>query len=157
VVGFACRARVVLGAGVVVYVTMETMQPTATALAELLGAAHNVSRQVQLFTAVGVGRFAHDGIRYLPYLPKGTRLVPQEVLTPKGRNYRVTSREQTLIDCHLRRSQRVRPSGLDVGCQARPVAGGRRDAGNREGSQLAPGMLRWWLVVSARTGCGSST
>jgi predicted transcriptional regulator of viral defense system len=70
-----------------------------TSALELLGAAHNVTRQIQFFTDSGVGPFAYDGVRYLPYHAKGTRLAPQDVLTPSGRGYRVTSKEQTLVDC----------------------------------------------------------
>lgn len=70
-----------------------------TSALELLGAAHNVTRQVQFFTGSGVGAFAYDAVRYLPYRPKGTRLPPREVLAPTGRGYHVTSKEQTVVDC----------------------------------------------------------
>jgi predicted transcriptional regulator of viral defense system len=70
-----------------------------TSALRLLGAAHDLTRQVQFFTATPVKPLTYDGIDYLPYHPKGTRLTPQNVLTQTGCGYRVTTKEQTLIDC----------------------------------------------------------
>jgi predicted transcriptional regulator of viral defense system len=70
-----------------------------TSALSLLGAAHNVTRQVQFYTAARIKAFAYDGVRYLPYRAQGTRLAPQGVLNATGRGYRVTNKEQTVIDC----------------------------------------------------------
>ncbi|MCL2736540.1 MAG: hypothetical protein FWD75_07925 [Propionibacteriaceae bacterium] len=65
----------------------------------LLGAAHNLTRQVQFFTNTPVRTFDYDGTRYLPYRLHDTPKATQSVLTPEGRSYQVTSREQALTDC----------------------------------------------------------
>lgn len=70
-----------------------------TSALHLLGAAHNLTRQVQFFTNTPAKAFDYDGTRYLPYRLHDTPKATQSVLTPEGRGYQVTSRQQTLIDC----------------------------------------------------------
>lgn len=69
-----------------------------TSALRLLGAAHNLTRQVQFFTSTPVRAFDYDGVRYLPYRRRAEP-VSHGVLTPAGRSFQVTSREQTLVDC----------------------------------------------------------
>jgi len=70
-----------------------------TSALQLLGAAHNVTRQVQFFTGTPVKAFEYDGTRYVPHRAHGTSKDIQTILTPAGRSYLTTTREQTLIDC----------------------------------------------------------
>ena len=70
-----------------------------TSALQLLGVAHNLTRQVQFFTSTSVRTFDYDGTRYLPYRTHGAFKAAQSILTPAGRSYQVTSKEQTVIDC----------------------------------------------------------
>jgi predicted transcriptional regulator of viral defense system len=65
----------------------------------LLGTAHNLTRQVQFFTASVTKVFTYDGVDYVPCRARGARLAPQSILTSAGRSYQATGKEQTLIDC----------------------------------------------------------
>ncbi|MDR1386767.1 MAG: hypothetical protein LBJ44_04090 [Propionibacteriaceae bacterium] len=70
-----------------------------TSALRLLGAEHNLTRLVQFYTAAGINTFTYDGISYRPYRSQGRRLVTQDILTPTGHGYRLTNKEQTLVDC----------------------------------------------------------
>lgn len=66
---------------------------------ELHGASHNLIRQIQFQTDTPTTAFTYDGIRYLPQRGQGNRSFTQNLFTRSGHSYRVTTKEQTLIDC----------------------------------------------------------
>lgn len=70
-----------------------------TSALDLLGVAHNLTNRVQFFTTKPTASFTYDRVRYLPRSAAGTRPPPLGLLSPTGRSYRVTTEEQTLIDC----------------------------------------------------------
>ncbi|MCL1898631.1 MAG: hypothetical protein FWG16_07425, partial [Micrococcales bacterium] len=66
---------------------------------QLLGIAHNLTNQVQFFSANRISSFNYGGTNYLPYqVDEGQRL-SRSILAPPGKGYRATTKEQTLVDC----------------------------------------------------------
>jgi predicted transcriptional regulator of viral defense system len=69
-----------------------------TSALQLLGLGHNLTNQIQFFITRRTAAFTYAGTHYRPRRATSA-LSPQNVLTPAGRSYRVTTKEQTLIDC----------------------------------------------------------
>jgi len=71
---------------------------------QLHGVAHNVATLTQFYTKRRIASFQCDGQSYAPYYIGERQLDTISVLTAMGLAYRVTTREQTLIDCLARPS-----------------------------------------------------
>lgn len=70
-----------------------------TSALQLHGTLHNLTNQSQFFTNHKLTSFSYDGQDYLPYLSDGRVVESQSLFTASGKAYRVTTREQTLVDC----------------------------------------------------------
>jgi predicted transcriptional regulator of viral defense system len=66
---------------------------------QLHGVSHNVAFRTQFYTARKVTPFGYEGQEYTPVALPKRRPLTQGLLTPAGRRYQVTTREQTLVDC----------------------------------------------------------
>ncbi|MCL1840723.1 MAG: hypothetical protein FWF75_03085 [Propionibacteriaceae bacterium] len=66
---------------------------------QLHGVLHNVAFRTQFYTAHKVAPFVYAGQEYRPIAMPPRAPVVQGLLTPAGRRYQVTTREQTLVDC----------------------------------------------------------
>ncbi|MEZ5085621.1 MAG: type IV toxin-antitoxin system AbiEi family antitoxin [Tessaracoccus sp.] len=73
-----------------------------TSALQLHGALHNLTNQTQFFSTHKLASFAYDGQEYLSYRPGDRRVASQSLFTVSGKAYRVTTREQTLVDCLVR-------------------------------------------------------
>ncbi|HMR50107.1 MAG TPA: type IV toxin-antitoxin system AbiEi family antitoxin domain-containing protein [Arachnia sp.] len=66
---------------------------------QLHGVLHNLTRRVQFWTVHKLTSFTYDSQDYAPHHPRRQTVETQTLFTPSGRTYRVTTREQTLLDC----------------------------------------------------------
>lgn len=73
-----------------------------TSALQLHGTLHNLTNQTQFFTTHKLASFAYDGQDYLPYRFRRRNMESQSLFTASGKAYRVTTREQTLVDCLIR-------------------------------------------------------
>jgi len=69
---------------------------------ELHGVAHNLTFRTQFYTTHKITGFGYAGQEYQPLRYPTTPPVTRGLLTPSGRRYQVTTREQTLVDCLAR-------------------------------------------------------
>lgn len=65
---------------------------------QLLGLAHNISFEVSFCSEKLIQPFEYDGVRYTRYTPKPHQLT-QTIHLDQGQLLKVTTREQTLVDC----------------------------------------------------------
>jgi len=79
---------------------------------QLLGIAHNLTNRVQFFSADRITSFSYDGTRYLPHQANERQRLSRNVLTSEGRGYRVTTKEQTLVDCLINVANAGGPDNL---------------------------------------------
>lgn len=73
-----------------------------TSALQLHGALHNLTNCTQFFTTRRLPAFTYDRQDYLPHQIDEPKPDGQSLLTATGRAYRVTTREQTLVDCLTR-------------------------------------------------------
>lgn len=73
-----------------------------TSALQLHGVLHNLTNRTQFFTARRLAGFSYDRQDYLPHHVGEREPDRQSMLTASGRTYRVTTREQTLVDCLTR-------------------------------------------------------
>ncbi|MDR1442989.1 MAG: hypothetical protein LBJ02_11540 [Bifidobacteriaceae bacterium] len=68
----------------------------------LHGAAHDVTRVTRFYSRHGIARFAYGGQVFVPHRLGDREVDTQSLLTASGNAYRVTTGEQTVIDCLAR-------------------------------------------------------
>ena len=79
---------------------------------QLHGVAHNLVAETQFYTEQQMLPFKYNGHAYTP-LHLGKRLVAvQDLLTVSGHSYRVTTKEQTIVDCLTRPALAGGPENL---------------------------------------------
>jgi predicted transcriptional regulator of viral defense system len=66
---------------------------------QLHGVAHNAVFRTQFYTAHKVAPFAYEGQEFAPMALPKHRIDSVGLLSPSGVRYRVTTREQTVVDC----------------------------------------------------------
>jgi len=73
-----------------------------TSALRLHGVLHNLTNRTQFFTAHRLSEFTYDRHHYLAHQVGARAPDSQSLLTATGRPHRVTTREQTLVDCLTR-------------------------------------------------------
>ena len=73
-----------------------------TSALQLHGTLHNLVNRTQFFTTRRLPSFTYDRQDYLPHQIGKRKPESQSLLTASGGAYRVTTREQTLVDCLTR-------------------------------------------------------
>jgi predicted transcriptional regulator of viral defense system len=79
---------------------------------QLHGVSHNLVNQVQFYPSRQVSPFDYEGVSYLPHRPGGREIEAETVFAQSAKTYRVTTREQTLVDCLVRVSSAGGPEHL---------------------------------------------
>jgi len=71
---------------------------------ELHGVLHNITWNTQFYTHRRIPDFEYDQQSYLPQPPGSRLVISEEKLIPSRSIYRVTTKEQTVVDCLYRMS-----------------------------------------------------